>query len=238
MKADADHLYSENVVDIQRGAELDARLAEAGRIALQIIPITRPDRLGELRSSLFGRIVPGVDAGLAELLATINNPEEGALANKLAADWQQLKAIFDSPNFQAATHGPTDPLLADRVADQLASKWAAMAATLSEQRRFHADEAHQTTVRIARDNLRAHREMVVSLLAALLLGGGTLAWLIHDFVPRIRRYSKFAARVAAGEMTERLRPAGSDELSDLGQVLDDMVDRRVTQQDDNRRQDE
>jgi diguanylate cyclase (GGDEF)-like protein len=238
MKADADHLYSEDVVDLQRGAELDARLAEAGRIALQIIPITRPDRLGELRSSLFGRLVPDVDAGLAELLATTNNPEEGALANKLVADWQQLKAIFDSPNFQAATHGPTDPLLADPVADQLASKWAAMAATLSEQRGFHADEAHQTTVRVARDNQRAHREMAVSVLAALLLGGGTLAWLIHDFVPRIRRYSKFAARVAAGEMTERLRPAGSDELSDLGQVLDDMVDRRVTQQDDDRGQDE
>src|SRR5579859_4787820 len=40
-EADANQLYSENVVDLHRAAQLEANVAAAGRIALEIIPVNR-----------------------------------------------------------------------------------------------------------------------------------------------------------------------------------------------------
>jgi diguanylate cyclase (GGDEF)-like protein len=45
-------------------------------------------------------------------------------------------------------------------------------------------------------------------------------------VPRVREYSRFAGRIARGDLSQRLGPKGRDELSDLGHALNDMVDRR------------
>jgi diguanylate cyclase (GGDEF)-like protein len=59
----------------------------------------------------------------------------------------------------------------------------------------------------------------------LLLAVGMFVWLIRSVVPRTRRYSRFAARISAGEVGGRLEPRGSDELADLGRSLDNMVAR-------------
>lgn len=67
--------------------------------------------------------------------------------------------------------------------------------------------------------------ILLIVLAALAIGLGSVVWLTRNIVPRVSAYSSFAARVAAGERTTRLRPRGSDELSDLGAVLNEMVDR-------------
>jgi methyl-accepting chemotaxis protein len=69
------------------------------------------------------------------------------------------------------------------------------------------------------------RTTLLIVLAALAIGLGSVVWLTRNIVPRVSAYSSFAARVAAGERTTRLRPRGSDELSDLGAVLNEMVDR-------------
>jgi diguanylate cyclase (GGDEF)-like protein len=65
------------------------------------------------------------------------------------------------------------------------------------------------------------------LLGALLLGVGMVLWLVRTVVPRTRNYSRFAARVSAGELPGRLRPKGGDELADLGRTLDEMVGRHA-----------
>jgi diguanylate cyclase (GGDEF)-like protein len=51
--------------------------------------------------------------------------------------------------------------------------------------------------------------------------------LIRNVVPRIRQYSRFATRVAAGDLSARLRPRGRDDLAQLGHALEAMVVRRA-----------
>jgi diguanylate cyclase (GGDEF)-like protein len=45
----------------------------------------------------------------------------------------------------------------------------------------------------------------------------------------LRGYSRFAARLAAGHLDERLEPRGADELSELGHTLNAMADRRAAE---------
>jgi diguanylate cyclase (GGDEF)-like protein len=66
-----------------------------------------------------------------------------------------------------------------------------------------------------------------SAAAALLLGLGSVILLIRDVVPRVREYSAFAKRVAAGDLSARLHPRGHDDLAQLGLALEDMVERRA-----------
>ncbi len=84
------------------------------------------------------------------------------------------------------------------------------------------DAAHETFE-------RTRAEVLVVMLVALLLGVGMVLWLVRSVVPRTRDYSRFAARVAVGEVGARLAPTGSDELADLGRTLDEMVSRQETQ---------
>ena len=63
---------------------------------------------------------------------------------------------------------------------------------------------------------------VLALLGTL----GVIAWLTRSIVPRARGYSRFAAEVAKGSTEQRLEPAGHDELTELGLLLNKMVDHR------------
>ena len=50
--------------------------------------------------------------------------------------------------------------------------------------------------------------------------------LIRSLVPRIRSYSRFAGLIAGGRSTDLLTVRGHDELTDLGNALNEMVDAR------------
>jgi diguanylate cyclase (GGDEF)-like protein len=73
----------------------------------------------------------------------------------------------------------------------------------------------------------AHNVSVLRTIVALglLAGVGATLWLIRSFVVRTKEYSRFATRVAAGELNTRARPRGHDELTDLGWALNEMVAR-------------
>jgi hypothetical protein len=62
-----------------------------------------------------------------------------------------------------------------------------------------------------------------SNVLGLLLSLATAVGLIRNVVPRLLDYSHFARRVAAGEAGQRLAPTGNDEITRLGQALDEMV---------------
>lgn len=86
------------------------------------------------------------------------------------------------------------------------------------------------TLDVANENYRRTRaEVFAVLLVSLVLGVGMVLWLIRAVVPRTRDYSRFAARVAVGDVSARLAPTGSDELADLGRTLDEMVSRQQSE---------
>jgi diguanylate cyclase (GGDEF)-like protein len=82
----------------------------------------------------------------------------------------------------------------------------------------------------AQARYRDSRNLVLLIAAiAIVLGGGVVALLIRAVVPRVRRYSNFALRVADGEATSGVVVSGRDELSELGVALNEMVEKRVTE---------
>jgi methyl-accepting chemotaxis protein len=66
---------------------------------------------------------------------------------------------------------------------------------------------------------------VLTVGSALVWLGVALA-LVRNIVPRVQRYSRFAASVAERHLGERLGAKGGDELAELGHALDEMVRRR------------
>jgi methyl-accepting chemotaxis protein len=66
-------------------------------------------------------------------------------------------------------------------------------------------------------------QLVIGTAASLLVALTVVLLLVRNLVPRLRAYAGFAADVAAGRRVGSLDPRGSDELSQLGRALDDMV---------------
>jgi diguanylate cyclase (GGDEF)-like protein len=231
MRADATQLYAGNIVHMQRLTALTTSVREAGWTALQIVPTTDPDRLAKLSSLLFNEIVPAVDRQIAMLQQAAQTSDELAGGNQIGVDWQAFKSLLASPAFAATARGRTDEAGNDRLADQVVTALTALGNTVKSLQTTVATQAHRAYANID-DQYRSSRRQVVLIIAgALILGVGSVLLLIRNVVPRIRDYSQFAANVAAGQLSARLKPTGSDELSDLGRALNQMVDRRAAEHD-------
>jgi diguanylate cyclase (GGDEF)-like protein len=228
MQAEADGMYEDNVLIIHQTSQIEARVSEAGRTTLQMIPVTRAERLAELRAKLYDRLVPQVDEQVAELRQHARqdhaeDSKEWQLTGRLVGDWRRFKAFLQSPEFVATAQGRIDEETNDRLSEQAVSALAAVATTIDAMQALHADEARAASDRIDRDDERTARDMLVIVALALTAAIGGVVWLIGNVVPRIRGYSQFAAEVAAGELAARLEPTGSDELAELGRALDELV---------------
>ena len=90
-----------------------------------------------------------------------------------------------------------------------------------------AARARQTGLEADRTYSSTLVNLAVGVLVVFTLSLSAVAAMIRNVLPRIRSYSTFAARVAAGQPTSRLRPRGFDELSELGRALNAMVDQRA-----------
>lgn len=101
-----------------------------------------------------------------------------------------------------------------------------------------SDQAEDAAAHAPAVYAKTRNLMIVDFTATMLLAIALFFWLIRSIVPRARRYSRFAAEVAAGNPVGHLDPAGGDELSDLGHSLDDMVARHERERDYQRTQGE
>jgi methyl-accepting chemotaxis protein len=82
----------------------------------------------------------------------------------------------------------------------------------------------ETSAEEARDTYSSTQlQLVIGTAASLLVALTVVLLLVRNLVPRLRAYAGFAADVAAGRRVGSLDPRGSDELSQLGRALDDMV---------------
>lgn len=89
---------------------------------------------------------------------------------------------------------------------------------------------------LVRDSDHSIQLMLLSGVVGLACAIGTVIWLIRSVLPRTVRYSAFATKIADGDYSSRLDPAGSDELAQLGRVLDDLAERRQRDDADDRNQ--
>jgi diguanylate cyclase (GGDEF)-like protein len=231
LDSNVNSLYGDHVLTLERASALATDSARAERVALEIIVATNPLQIAHLESELSAAVIPSVDADIQGLraLAARDKLAERVKVEHVAGWWARFVALrvgkpLDSA--LASTSAPQhDTALAGRVRRIFEPiEQAAAQQTHVESAEAAADAAHAHTT-----YLRSRTLVALIGLIAILIGAAVVALLIRAVVSRIRRYSNFALRVAAGEAEGGVRVSGRDELSELGVALNEMVKRRVAE---------
>jgi diguanylate cyclase (GGDEF)-like protein len=219
-------VYRDNIVTTQATSTLGAGVYEAEETAFRALLAADPHGRSRLIDELNEETVPAVDGAIGTLRAlhAADPPAERARVEELATGWVAFKGLVQSgalrPGRQARRQAATRRVAA--ILEPLTELSAELAAT----------EAHQAqeSQRRASATYRATRWRIVELTV-----GSALVWLVvalalvRNIVPRVQRYSGFAAGVAEGHLGERLGASGGDEIAELGRTLDEMVGRRERQ---------
>jgi diguanylate cyclase (GGDEF)-like protein len=222
-------LYGDHIVTLERTDRLAADTDEAAKVALQIVVSNQPADIARFEEDLSNRIVPSVNSHLAALRAlhAQDGPAERRQIERLAGLWASFLALRTGKQLDSATSGgPAHD-------NALASKVRAIFDPIAQQTSQQTGLETAQSAALARQALRSYRGsrtlLIVIAAIAVLIGAAVVTLLTRAVVPRVRRYSDFASRVAAGEARNEVAVAGRDELSELGQALNEMVGRRVSE---------
>jgi diguanylate cyclase (GGDEF)-like protein len=228
LKDDLDRLFSDDVRTSQVSTNLGANLVRADAIALRLAVNTNTTERRRLNAVLDQSVDPATDAELSQLAAIhARDPQaERADVARLARGWTRFVALRGT-GVLASQRNPTDVTAdAERLSRQISTIFDPLNVITRTEAALEATRAGQAH---AKAGHTYHASMVLIwaiALGALVLGVGSMLLLTRNVVPRIRRYSQFAAAVAGGDLSGRLTPRGSDELTTLGRALNDMVERR------------
>ena len=221
-------LYGDHIVTLQRTTALADDSSVARNLALEIISSNSPSDIAQLEQALSSTIVPRVNADIEALRgAHAADPStERAEVEQIDAAWVRFLALH--------SQGPLDRAFVSNSAvhdSALARRIRAIFDPIEARTARQTKRETQQSATLARDARASYRESrdLVILIGGLaaLLGACVVALLIRSIVPRVRRYSDFASRVAAGEADAGACVSGNDELSDLGTALNEMVDRQI-----------
>jgi len=231
MKAGAQRQYGEHIVNLHRVSVLNATLADTGWTAVELTHTDDPARRSELRSVLDDKLIPDFDRQVAALQQDTETPEERTFALRMSAAWRSIKAILTSSAFLASAGHHADGGANERLTTQLTAALESAGEAMTSMNATMAAQARSTHAEIDNEYRRTRNLLALVVVGALAAGVGSVVWLVRNVVPRISEYSRFAGEVAAGRLSARLQPAGSDELSDLGHSLNHMVERRAADHD-------
>jgi methyl-accepting chemotaxis protein len=197
-----------------------------------LVAQTQPSPIQRTTSELRNQVMPQVQREIDQMHALAASDPSGGdlvLTEQLQDDWQRFLTYTQSQTFLTSASGPsrTDTMVSDRVEGLARS----VTSTVGE-----IDTAEVQQANTARNEAQATYSSSLFILRIFvvvgLLAGGTAAlWLARDVVRRVRAYSTFAARVAAGDLESRTDPKGHDELTALGETLNMMVTQRASARD-------
>jgi diguanylate cyclase (GGDEF)-like protein len=225
MKAEFDHVFADNIHTSEVSTSLGADFARADEIALRLAAPTDPGERRSLFVELDRNVLPSVEIRLSELeaLHAHDRSSERARVKRLAQGWAQFISLRDTGalNQPAATADG-----GDRLSDRLSSIFDPLSRITQSEAALEADQAGDAYARAVKSYHDSRLVIWSIAIAACVLGIGSMLVLARNVVPRIRRYSRFAAAVASGDLSVRIAARGSDELAALGRTLDEMVERR------------
>jgi diguanylate cyclase (GGDEF)-like protein len=221
MKVRLDALYEDNLTSLQVVSRLSLTLEEAEEMSLRLIGDADPIALDGIRSELREEVFPAVEQGIAAIRSISESSKERALVDHLQASWEAFRAFTDSPEFQVASGGRVaqDRFIESKV-ETLTRSFRSEVDRIETQEESQALQARREAEHTYARSVALLRTIVV---LGLFVGLGATVWLIRAVVVRVREYSRFATKVAAGELNSRTRPRGHDELTDLGWALNEMV---------------
>ena len=217
-------LYDDNARTSQEVTDLELGLHDVDAAALQLVVTRDAGRRASIEAQLDESVIPRVEAELSAVGALVGHdagaPERLA---SISQDFDTFLAMRRAGAYDAAA-GRDDA--EQRTSARTADLFGQMVGTAAALRAAEAKDA-----RDAEDSAQGTYRSTLQLLAggsaiALVVGLTVVLLLTRSLVPRIRSYSAFAAQIAAGGRTDQLEVTGSDELTELGLALNDMVDSR------------
>jgi diguanylate cyclase (GGDEF)-like protein len=232
MKERLDTVYSDALDSARTVGKLSTTIEEAEEMSRLIVAQTQPSAIETTTAELRNEVMPNVQRELDQMHALAASDPAGAdlvLTEQLRTDWQRFLAFTESRNFLTSASGPSN---SDRRASAQLERLAQPLQTVMGQ----IDAAEVAQANSARDEAqttyaRSLFLLLVFVAVGLLAGVTASLWLTRDVVRRVRAYSTFAARVAAGDLETRTNPRGHDELTALGETLNRMVTQRASARD-------
>lgn len=228
-KTQAEDLYHHHVLEAQDTAVVDQKVGAAGRLALQMLSEMDPEQLAEQRTQLFDVWIPRTSLDVAALEAGAETTDDQTLTAEVTVGWQEMTDVLGLPAFERRSRATTTARANDRLAGQIGLAVASVKKSITALRDGQTEEARSSIAALDDDSSDTLRNIIVIVALAMLVGAGSLVLLIRNVVPRLRGYSRFAGKLAAGHFDERLDPRGADELSELGHTLNAMADRRAAE---------
>lgn len=222
---ETERIYDENVVTGQLATHLQRSLYVANETALRLIPTNNEQIQRSLTARLRLQIVPSVERGIEALrFSHAHAPEiERERVAQIEAGWQRFLPLVRAGDLTGSGHGKQRARDNDALARKAASLLDPLISLANRMVDAEASEAKAGRARVVKTFQTARQHLVIAGLAGLVLSLGTALGLIRNVVPRLLDYSHFARRVADGEAQRRLTPKGNDEITGLGQALDQMV---------------
>jgi diguanylate cyclase (GGDEF)-like protein len=224
-------LYTDHIVTLQKTSALATDTGRAAKIGLQIIVSNSPVDVSRLETQLDGQVVPKVDEEISSLRAAhAGDPApERATIEQIATLWARFLSLRRGGTLGTFQTEGAGLQRDNQLAQEVRAIFDPIERLTSEQTGVEATHA----AKVAEQAQATYRQSRTSLLwiglVAILAGAAVVALLIRAVVPRVRRYSDFASRVAAGEASTGVAVTGGDELSELGLALNDMVERRLSE---------
>ena len=194
---------------------------------MRLLLATSAKSRSRLDAELHESVIPEVSQRLAAVQQSYRNDPASTRAQvqTITDGWSAFDALARGDIAAAIKRGA-----GARERSQVATSVVAVLDPITmSANRLATSEAVDARAAFGRANqdFSTTRMLMLGLLAVLLAVGLSLVtWLTRSVVPPIRRFSKFAERVACGDLSAQLIPEGSDELSDLGRTLDEMVRKR------------
>jgi diguanylate cyclase (GGDEF)-like protein len=221
MKAKVNLLYTDNIVTSEATTNLELSVDDVEKVALQQISTTDPARKAALDEQLDETLIPDVEQHISDVSTLIaGDPLAPQRISTISVDFDRYLALRRSGAYASAPgHERRDPV----VAAQTAQLFGRMTAVTEALRQVEVREAREADTSAKSTYHSTLVMLVLGSAAALLVGLTVVLLLIRSLVPRIRSYSQFAGRIAAGHHTATLRVTGADELTELGRALNDMV---------------
>ena len=239
VRSEIARVATDNIHTSLATTDLGGDLAAAESLAMQLATGPNAQRAQGLSAQLDEVVAPRIDQEILTLQAlhTHDAPSEAILPRAIAAGWGKFELLeqrWDSRG-APATHSSAR-VAADATA--LAAIFDPLVASTRTLAHREAADAHAVEA-AAQSNYQSSL-LVIVLVAAVTLLAGLLSgvWLVRSVARRVREYSKFATRVAAGDLSGQPDPPGNDELTDLGRALGNMVAHQAESRDYRRAQDE
>jgi diguanylate cyclase (GGDEF)-like protein len=229
LHANIKSLYGDHVLTLEHASALATDSGRAEKIALQIIVSNNEPEIARLEDQLGTVVIPSVDAdinGLRTLSASDLAPEREKI-EQVAGWWAKFVALRTGTPLDSAQEGAATVRHDNALAGRIRRMFAPIERAAAEQTRLESSQAAALAAKAQGTYAGSRRLVALIAIVAIIIGAAVVALLIRTIVSRIRRYSNFALRVAAGYAADSVRVSGHDELSELGVALNEMVKRRV-----------